>query len=69
MFGTYRTGQKAPESGIYRCTAFLCGERKTVSRGKRLPPCSHGHREWEIEERTTKSRKRKQKSVLDQLFG
>ncbi len=64
MWGeSYRVGRKAPASGIYRCTE--CGAKRTVSRGRKLPPC---HQEWEIYERTTKASK-KEKSFLDSLFG
>jgi hypothetical protein len=55
---TYRPGEKAPESGIYYCTAFFCSVRKTVSRGKKLPPCPKGHKNgWALSQQTTKTRK------------
>ncbi len=44
----YRSGSKAPASGIYGCVD--CSTKRTVSRGHRLPPC---HSEWVVVERTT----------------
>lgn len=65
LFGeTYRSGKKAPASGIYRCTG--CNRKITVPRGRKLPPCDG---EWELFHRTTKSRKKKAKGILDTLFG
>ncbi len=66
---TYRAGQKAPESGIYRCASFFCSVERTVSRGKKLPPCRNGHREWLLFQKTTKSRKKGEKGLLDSIFG
>jgi hypothetical protein len=54
----YRAGQKAPESGIYRCKSFFCSETRTVQRGKKLPPCRKGHKEWLLYSQTTKSKSR-----------
>lgn len=65
----YTSGQKAPVSGVYQCSRFLCGKRKTVSRGKRLPPCSCGHQEWQVLTATTKPRKKKGKGFLESLWG
>jgi len=65
MFGeTYRSGRKAPASGIYRCTG--CGRKVTVNRGKRLPAC---HGDWEIFERTTKKSKKQKGGFFDSLFA
>lgn len=36
----YSPGSKAPASGIYRCVD--CGIKRTVTKGKKLPPCHHG---------------------------
>jgi hypothetical protein len=56
---TYYTGDKAPESGIYACASFFCSTRRTIGRGKKIPPCPKGHKEWLLAEKTTKSRRKK----------
>jgi hypothetical protein len=61
---TYRTGEKAPESGIYQCTSFFCSQMKTVPRGKKLPPCRNGHHEWTLVSQTTKSKNRRGKGFF-----
>jgi hypothetical protein len=66
---TYHVGQKAPESGIYACTALFCGTRRTIARGRKFPPCPKGHKDWELSVQTTKSRGRKQKGFLDSLLS
>jgi len=66
---TYQTGEKAQESGIYACTAFGCSVRRTIRRGKKIPPCPKGHTDWTLLQKTTKSRRKKSKGFLDSLFG
>jgi hypothetical protein len=62
----YHLGQKAPESGIYSCANFWCSERKTIPRGKKLPPCRKGHKDgWELQQQTTKSRKKSGWGIFD----
>lgn len=64
FFLTYKSGTKAPASGVYSCTD--CGNERTVKKGVRLPPC---HGEWSIAKRTTKRAKSKKKGFLESLFG
>jgi hypothetical protein len=45
----YTPGSKAPASGIYGCVD--CKKKRTVMKGRRLPPCCHGG--WIIIEQTT----------------
>jgi hypothetical protein len=44
----YSPGSKAPASGIYACAD--CKTKRTVSKGRRLPPC---HSAWIVIEQTT----------------
>lgn len=44
----YAAGSKAPASGIYGCVG--CKTKRTVSKGRRLPPC---HGAWIVIEQTT----------------
>lgn len=66
---TYYTGEKAPESGIYRCADSVCQAKRTIGRGRRIPPCPKGHTAWTLLEKTTKSKRKKNKGFLDSLFG
>ena len=44
----YAAGSKAPASGIYGCVD--CKTKRTVMKGRRLPPCHGG---WTVIEKTT----------------
>jgi len=44
----YAAGSKAPASGIYGCAD--CKTKRTVMKGRRLPPC---HGAWIVIEQTT----------------
>jgi len=42
-----KTGQLAPETGIYRCTT--CNEEIRVREGEHIPPCpKDANIEWEL---------------------
>jgi hypothetical protein len=68
---TYSTGEKAPESGIYICAAFFCETKRTIGKGRKLPPCPKGHTEWELSQKTTKPRRKRKKKqgFLDSLLS
>lgn len=66
---TYHTGEKAPDSGIYSCTAFLCSSRRTIRKGRKIPPCPKGHKTWMLVDKTTRPRRKKGKGFLDSVFG
>jgi hypothetical protein len=66
---TYHTGEKAPESGIYMCAGFLCSARRTIGRGKKIPPCPKGHKEWTLLEKTTRAKRKRQKGFLASILG
>jgi hypothetical protein len=49
-------GEKAPRSGIYTCTGLFCDSKRTLPKGRKVPPCAKGHKEWQLKEATTKKR-------------
>jgi hypothetical protein len=38
---SYRTGEKCPQSGVYRCSTHT-GNTIPLSKGETFPPCSWG---------------------------
>jgi hypothetical protein len=63
-FESYKSGTKAPASGVYECTQ--CCTERTVKKGVKLPPC---HGKWMIAKRTTTKAKTKSKTKSKGIFG
>lgn len=69
QWGRYRTGQKAPESGVYECyscSCWPCTRKKVFRKGTRLTTCSGCKKtaEWSLKEATT-GKKASRRGLLD----